>query len=133
MKAAFVLDQFADTSACTDAQRAKLSFVPSPNGPVAIFAAGTVIEGDEAIMRCKTGQASPLDDECRNAVGLTESQLATSQIEYKMNTLGINDKADRELYKAGVILGYDDKLEYIHGPNWEAYQVAKAETQEEEI
>lgn len=133
MKAAFVLDQFADVSACTEEQRGKLSFLQAKDGPVAIFKAGTIIEGDEAILRCRTGQAAPLDDECRKLVGMTEAQLATAQLEYKMMSLGVNDKGDKELYRAGVILGYDDNLNYIHGPNWDAYQSAKQEIAEEEI
>jgi len=50
-----------------------------------------------------------------------------------MDTLGINSEADRELYRAGVITGYDKELKPIPGPNWDAYQAAKAESETEEI
>jgi len=126
MKAALVLDQFADLSTVTDELREKVKFVPGYRGKAeAIFPLGTVFEGDQAIALCKTGQAMPIDDECAEAVGLTPARLAWLQVEYKMNTLGINRKEDRALYRAGVILGYDDKLNYIHGPKWDEYQAAK--------
>lgn len=72
----------------------------------------------------------PLDDECKAATGLTDSQLRALQLQNQMAMLGINDKADQELFKAGVIAGYDDKLEYIPGPQWGAYQKAKAATEQ---
>lgn len=128
MKAAYILDQFADVSSCTDEQLKKIAWKPTPKGPVAIFPAGTIVEGDEAVLRCKCGIAAPLDAECQAATGLTDSQLRSLQIQNQMAMLGINDKADQELFKAGVILGYDDKLEYIHGPQWDAYHKAKAES-----
>lgn len=130
MRAAYILDQFADPSGCNEEQLQKMTWKSTPQGPVAIFPAGTVVEGDEAILRCRCGIAMPLDDECKAATGLTDSQLRALQLQNQMAMLGINDKADQELFKAGVIAGYDDKLEYIPGPQWEAYQKAKAATEQ---
>lgn len=101
--------------------------------PIAFVPVGTIFQGEEYLFLCKTGQASPADDECAAAIGLNGDQIAAKQIEYKMNTLGINNENDRELYRAGVIQGYDKDLKPIPGPNWEAYQAAKAETEQEEI
>lgn len=129
MKAALVLDQFADTSMLSDEQRALIKFKPMGKGRFdAVFPAGTVFEGDDAVRMCRTGQAEPIDDECAKEVGMSEAKLKSLQVNYKMNTLGINNKNDRELYRAGVILGYDEKLEYLPGPNWSAYHEAKQET-----
>lgn len=126
MKAALVLDQFADLAAVTDEQREKVAFRPGHKGrAVAVFPAGTIFEGDQAIQLCRTGQATPADEECAKEMGLSAAQLKSLQIGYKMDSLGINRKEDRELYRAGVILGYDADLEYIPGPRWADYQAAK--------
>lgn len=133
MKAALVLDQDADLSSCPEYRVASIQWRKSRGKLTPYFPAGTIYEGYDALMICRTGQGSPLDEECAAAVGMTEVQLKSAQLEYKMNALGINDKGDRELYRAGVILGYDDKLEYIHGPNWDKYQAAKNESEDEEL
>lgn len=127
MKAIYTRKQFADYDACTPAQREKTVVEFILGKPVFVFPAGTVVEGDEAVLRVKTGVAVPADDECKAACGLTDNQISALQLQNEMATLGINDKADQELYKAKVILGYDADLNYIHGPNWDAYQKAKAE------
>lgn len=134
MKSALVLDQDADLSTLPEAYRDKIAFRTNKHGKrVALFPKGTEFEGDHAVLLCRTGQAEPIDDECAAAVGKTAAQLKSTQLDYLMNTLGINDKGDRELYRAGVILGYDDKLQYIPGPNWEKYQTAKKQGQEDDI
>ena len=134
MKAALVLEQFVDVDSVPEYQRQSIQFRPDKKGkPEAFFAVGTVYEGGHAIRICQTGQGKPLDDECAKAVGMSVDQLQSAQVEYKMNALGINRKEDRELFKAGVILGYDDKLNYIHGPNWDKYQAAKTDSIDEDI
>jgi hypothetical protein len=133
MKAALALDQFADTSALTEKQRTQIAFRRNRLGTMEmIFPAGTIFEGDDAVRMCRIGQAVPADAECADAVGMSKDKLASVQVKYRMNVLGINNKEDRELYEAGVILGYDDKLEYLHGPNWDAYQLAKSESNKAE-
>lgn len=134
MKAALVLDQWADVDSMPEHLREKIAFKPGFKGRLdAYFPAGTIFEGEQAVLLCKTGQAKPIDKECADKAGMTEHQLAVAQVEYKMNTLGINRKEDRELYRAGIILGYDEKLQYIPGPNWEKYQLAKLETSEDDV
>lgn len=129
MKAAFIRDIDADLDTCTDAQKAlvKFRFAPGTGKPDAYFPRGTEISGPWALQICVHGQGTPLDDECKAAIGISDTELNRRQLVSEMAEKGINDKADQELYKAKVILGYDDQLNYIHGPNWDAYQKAKAE------
>ena len=134
MKAKFNLDQFANASTCTEAQRELLAFVPGRDrygkpASIAIFPAGAIAEGAWALSLCRTGQASPADDECAKALGLSAHEIASLQVDYEMTNKGINDKDDRELYRAGVIEGYvkhGEKIEYKHGPKWDEYQAAIA-------
>lgn len=138
MKMRLVLEQFVNPKNAPLWMQPHIAyrFGRNPKGdtvPIAFVPVGTIFEGEEYLFLCKTGQASPADDECAAAIGLNADQIAAKQIEYKMNTLGINNENDRELYRACVILGYDKELKPIPGPNWEAYQAAKAETEEEEI
>jgi len=101
--------------------------------PIPYLPAGSILQGEEYLFLCKKGAAAAADDETAAAIGMTPEQIAAQQIEYRMDTLGINSEADRELYRAGVITGYDKELKPIPGPNWEAYQAAKAESETEEI
>lgn len=138
MKARLVLEQFINPkNAPAYLQEAiKYRFGKDQRGntvPIAYIEAGTIIEGEQAVAMCKTGQCSPADDECAAAVGMTADQIAAQQVEYKMNSIGINNDADRELYRAGVIKGYDSNLKPIPGPNWQAYQEAKADSADEDI
>jgi len=133
MKSALVLDQFCDVSKLTDEMRPFIAWKPGHNGKLdAIFPKGTVFEGEQAVFLCRTGQATPIDDECAKKLGWSPDRLKHQQDEYQMNVLGINRKEDRELWKAGVITGYDSKLRYIPGPNWDKYQEAKAEVESSE-
>jgi hypothetical protein len=97
-----------------------------------IFPKGTVFDGDHAVFLVKTGQATPIDDECRQACGMTTEQLDTAQIGYVMDSLGINDPKHRDMYAGGVILGFDKDGEFIPGPNWDAYQQAIKELEKED-
>lgn len=138
MKSKLVLDQWANPKGLSDEMREQLSFKTSSAGrPVAYFPKGTIYTGPEALFRCKTGQAEPADDECAEALGLSPEKQKALQTEYLMDSMGIRDD-DRELFRAGVIEGYvkdGDKVEYKRGPNWDAYQKAKAdaETIEDDI
>ncbi len=130
MKATLVLEQFVNPANAPEYLQSQIlyKFGLNPHGdvvPIAYLPVGTVFEGDQAVFMCRTGQCSPADDECAKASGKTPDQIAAQQVEYKMNTLGINRAEDRELYRAGVITGYDADLKYIHGPNWDKYQKAK--------
>jgi hypothetical protein len=65
-------------------------------------------------------------------LNLNATQIAVLQVDYQMNNLGINSPDDRELFRAGVILGYDGKSQYKPGPNWDAYQAAKTANENNE-
>ena len=132
MQAALVLDQFADVAALSESQQAQIEWRVVKGKREAVFPVGTIFEGDDAIRLCRTGQAKPHDEECATAIGMTAQQLATVQLDYRMNVLGINRREDRELFRAGVIAGYDDRLNYIPGPNWDKYQQAKKQLAEKE-
>lgn len=126
MKSALVLDQFADVTKVTEEMRPFLTFVPGHKGKLdAIFPKGTMFSGPQAVALCRTGQAAPVDDECAKELNWTPERLKAQQDEYQMNVLGINRPEDRELWRAGVIAGYDKNLQYIPGPNWAKYQKAK--------
>ena len=133
MKSRLVLDQYCNPANVTEAMRPKMLFKPHPKTkqPEAYFPAGTEFEGEQAVFLCRTGQAEPSDDECGDAINATPAERERAQRNYVMNTLGINRKEDRELYEAGVIVGYDPKkdMAYIPGPNWDAYQAAMAESE----
>ena len=138
MKSRLVLEQFVNPKNAPAYLQSQIQirFGRDTHGkvvPIHYLQAGTIFEGEQAVFMCKTGQCSPADDECAAAVGMTSDQIAAQQVEYKMNTLGINSDADRELYRAGVITGYDKDLKPIPGPNWEAYQAAKADSLDEDI
>jgi hypothetical protein len=138
MKARLVLEQFVNPKTLPAYLHGQIlnRFGKDHTGKVVAIPylpAGTIFEGEQAALMCRTGQCSPADDECSVAAGLSDDQIAKQQIEYKMNTLGINNENDRELYRAGVITGYDKDLKPIPEPNWNAYQAAKAESEAEEI
>lgn len=132
MQAALVLDQWADPASVPQYLTPSIKWKLINGKREAYFPAGTIYEGDHAILICNTGQGRPIDEECAKAVGKTELQLQDSQLEYKMDSLGIHDKGDRELYRAGVILGYDENQQHIPGPNWDAYNAAKSEVMDKE-
>ena len=126
MKSRLLLDQFADTSTITEDLAAKVQFKPVKDGgkPVAYFPAGTIFEGPQALQLCYTGQAKPADDECVKAFGLSQAEQDSLAMSYLMDTLGITDQGDRELFRARVIAGINPDGTYIHGDNWDAYNEA---------
>lgn len=132
MLAKLVLQQFADLDTCPPELADKVSFIPTPRGVVAVFAAGTEFEGPQAVALCRTGQASPADAECAEAVGLSAKQLLVLQVGYEMDVKGIHSREARELYRAGVILGYDENKKFIPGPRWQNYQDAKRKREDAE-
>lgn len=137
MKSALNLDQWANPKSAPEYLLKQMKFKPLRNrrtgkiAPAPYYPKGTVYEGEEAVLRCKTGQAHPIDDECKEALGWSDAQVKAKGIEYEMDAKGIHDEGDRELYRSGVILGYrrigDGKLTYEPGPNWDAYQACKVE------
>lgn len=138
MKARLHLQQFCDISKVTPELQPLVEWVPGKNSSgqsvsVPVYPAGTVFEGPIALQLCRTGQAAPADDECAAALNLTQQEIDVLRVEYEMNALGINSKGDRDLYRAGVILGYNADLTYKPGPKWDEYQKAKQALEEAEL
>lgn len=138
MKARLHLDQFCDVSKVTPELQPLVSWVPGLDRDrkptqVAVYKAGTIFDGAIALQLCKTGQAAPADDEAAKALGWSEQQIESQRVEYQMNAMGINNKGDRDLFRAGVIVGYHADGQYKPGPNWEAYHRAILEQEDAEI
>lgn len=133
MQASLNLDQWADASNISPelSKHLRWKFVKDRQGNPRqdpYFPAGTIFEGQQAVQLCRTGQATPADSECMEALGLSEGECQRLAVEYEMNTLGIWDKKDRELFRAGVIAGYEEDGTAKPGPNWDAYNAALEDT-----
>ena len=131
MQAIYVLDQYVNIHAAPNAWREKCKPVLDSAGEVSgwIIPKGTVIEGEDALFRVKTGQCEPFDEECAVAVGMSPADIEARQRAYLAASVGIKGARDLELFMAGAIEGYapgttDGKPLYIHGPNWSACQKA---------
>lgn len=131
MRAKLNLDQYCDLSTVTPELSKLVKYKSEHGSPVAYFPAGTEFTGNMALMLCRTGQASPSDKEAMNALGLSETQIASLKLDYEMTAAGVHDKEARELYRAGVIAGYNADGTEKPGPNWEKYQAALAESESE--
>lgn len=132
MKAVLNLDQHADLDTLPPEYQDKIEFIPTPGSqePTAIFPKGTIFEGEHALQLCRTGQASPADDECAKAVGMTPLQIAMNNRKYAAAVAGIKGKRDLAMFMSGAIEGYgpgttDENPVYIHGPNWDKWQAAQ--------
>jgi hypothetical protein len=138
VKAAYLLDQTCNIENAPEVYREAAHAVVSPGGQVEwVIPRGTVVEGEEALLRVRTGQAKPIDEECAKACGLTAGELARCQREYMSAMAGIRGKKDQELFMAGVIDGYepgttDEKPIYKPGKLWDKYQAALAKKAEDE-
>lgn len=135
MQAAYLLDQSVNIANAPEHYRK--AAVPVFRGDAVVdwlIPAGTVVEGDEAMLRVCTGQATPIDEECHAAcasIGLTDKPLAVTQRAYLAAMKGIRGKKDQELFMAGVIDGYGpgdtpQKTVYEPGENWHKWEAAKA-------
>jgi hypothetical protein len=138
MKARLHLQQFCDVSQVTPELQPLVTWIPGrttagESVSVAVYAAGTIFEGPIALQLCKTGQAAPADDECAAALGKTPREIDVLRVEYEMNNLGINSKGDRDLYRAGVIVGYNADGSHKPGPKWDEYHQAKQALEEAEL
>src|SRR5688572_4397874 len=107
MQAIYVLDQSVNIHSAPDAWRHACKPVVNAAGDVTdwIIPKGTVIEGDEALLRVRTGQCAPFDEECAKAAGMSVQQLDATQRQYLAATKGVKGKKDLELFMAGVIEG----------------------------
>lgn len=131
MKASLNLDQDADLSTLPDHYKSKLKFASRRGQLTPYFPKGTEFDGEHALFLVGTGQASPADEECAKAAGMSPEQLHVRQRGYLAASKGIKGKKDLEMFMAGAIEGYaegttDANPVYIHGPNWDAWQAAEA-------
>lgn len=134
MKSVLLNDEGADITTATDSQKKMIKNIGTDKTPKHVYPKGTVFEGPQAIFLVKTGQAEPLDDECRKACGLDDAQRAVQQENYLMDLMGINKPEHRDMFRAGIILGFDSELNFIPGPNWDKFQEEKQKlAQEDEI
>ncbi len=128
MKCVFVTSVDVNAKKLSAVDLAKVKFRTNLVGGVLssipYFPAGTEYEHPLAHMFVRKGSATPGDEECRTACGMTEEQLAKAQHLYKRNAAGIRPE-DWELFDHGVITGYTQDGEYIHGPAWDAYQESR--------
>jgi hypothetical protein len=134
MKCEFLVDADTERSMLTPEEAAKTVVRMSRNATTgemreeAYFPAGTIHEHPECWRLVDFGMAKPADDECeRMCKPMSSDERSKLILAYKADSLGIHDAADRELFFAGVIAGYeglgDGKLAYIPGPNYEAWKV----------
>ena len=138
MLARLHLDQYCDITQVTAELQTLVSWVPGKNSAgqsvmIPVYKEGTIFSGAIALQLCKTGQAAPADDECAKAIGKTSQEIEVLRVEYQMNALGVNNKGDRDLFRAGVILGYNEDLTYKPGPKWDEYHEAKRAIEEAEL
>jgi len=133
MKAAYLLEQSINPKNAPDFYLDAIQPVIGADGQVKdwVIPKGTVVEGAEALLRVRTGQAEPIDEECAAACGMTSAQLGATQRAYLAAMAGIRGKKDLDLFMAGVIDGYgpgttDDAPVYKPGKNWQKWLDAKA-------
>ena len=133
MKAAYLLDVTINIANAPDAYRA--AAVPVFEGGTIKewrLPKGTVIEGEDALLRVRVGQAAPIDEECASACGMDATQLERGHRAYLAAARGIRagDK-DFDLFMGEVIDGYapgstDAKPVYIPGKHYQKWLDAKA-------
>lgn len=133
MKCVFVVNVDVDPAKLSAAAKLKVKFrintVKGKLSSIPYFPAGTEYEHPNAAFFCQAGSAAPADDECLQACGMTEDELAAVQRLYKITAAGIEGKDDIELWDAGVIIGYRQDGSYEPGPNWEEFMKARAQMQ----
>ncbi len=133
--ASLSLDQWADPSSCPDYLLSSMRFKQVDvkgvgRSPVPYFPMGTLFVGEDALRIVKTGQGVPANDACKSQCGLSEQEIKRRLVEYEMDSKGITEKGDRELYRAGVIKGMNPDGTAIPGPLWDEYQRALKESTE---
>ena len=80
--------------------------------------AATPAERDQVLFFVRIGACEPADEECEKAHGLSPRQLAEAQLAYRATAAGIWPE-DFDLFRQGVIAGYDLDGNYLPGPNAE--------------
>jgi len=90
----------------------------TPEQRVEMMPAGYIHEAPDVYRLVQHGCAIPADDECREACGMTEEDMAKAQKSYKRTAAGI-DPDDYQAFDDGLMIGYDPKGNSIPGPNAE--------------
>ena len=78
MRSKLSLDQDADASQLTALHPPVLWRKEKDGALSAYFPKGSEFTGAQALSLCQTGQATPADDECANALGMTETIWAST-------------------------------------------------------
>ena len=78
--------------------------------------AGTEIEHPDAFKLVRRGAAEPADEECAEAAGMTEYQMAVAQHAQRRTAAGIHPE-DFEAFDAGLMVGYYPDGRHVPGPN----------------
>jgi hypothetical protein len=114
-------------------EKLELEFRQGPGGKIVAewyWPAGLIVDGDKALSLVRYGLAEPIDQECAEACGMSADAVRVAIENQKMAQAGVHSKEDQELYRAGVIRGFqpDGKggLKPIDGPNAEKYRAALA-------
>jgi len=81
------------------------------------FPVGAIMEDPRAVNHVILGNAVPADEECEIAANMTPEKMKTAQAAQEMALKGIEPE-DRQRYRNGEILGYDEDGNDIPGPNW---------------
>lgn len=123
--ARLVDDMHCDLSVVPDEYRSKVSFIARKKRAVPMYLKGTEFTGDHAIALVINGQATPTNDACALGCGMSAVEIAAQQVEYRMDALGIKKPEHRDLYRGGVITGYDRNGKKIPGPNFDSWQKAQ--------
>ena len=128
MKCVYNRDILACMVTMPPGEAGNVSWKPNPDDPkkpIPYWPKGTVREGPFAVMHCRQGFCDPADDECAQALGFTEEQMAAARHRYQRIVDGIQPE-DFDQYDAGVMVGYDAMGNWIPGPNFEKFKAAEA-------
>lgn len=129
MRATLNLDQGCNPGTAPEYLKSAIRWRDARGVMEPYFPAGTAFDGEQAVFLCKTGQASPADEETANAVNMPPEVAKAVALKYEMADRGIMP-AHHELYAAGVMVGYNDDGTMKPGPNWAAYQEALEEEED---
>lgn len=78
---------------------------------------GAILEFPDCHYLVRQGVAIPADEKCAQRARRTPEQMKKAQYAYERLVRRI-DVDDFDIYDAGVITGYDEKGDYIPGPNY---------------
>lgn len=142
MKCRFSIDVPVNPASMRESERAKVKFrlvkmrgkvngkTTVKNVPDPYFPAGTIYESDNAAFFVMQGMADPADEECAAACGMTPDEIAVAKRSlFKMENILAKDWL---LFDNDVILGYDEKGDYIRGPKWDEWHAVQNEEEDDD-